>query len=66
MSVKASLKKIYLKKLKFLLLAGEIVENVNEPIRKQQIKNFKICNFFVQLPCKGQKFAPFRSISNRF
>ena len=37
----------YLKDIfeKFILLTGEIVDNVYMPIRKQQIKNFKICNF---------------------
>ena len=39
---KMYLNKIYLKK--FLLLIGEVVENVYWPIRKQQSKNFKICN----------------------
>ena len=29
---------------KFLILTGEIGENVYKPIRKQQIKNFEICN----------------------
>ena len=47
---KKYINKIYLKKLKFLLLKGEIVENVYEPIRNQQIKIFKICYFACSNP----------------
>ena len=48
--VEASRKKylpIHLKKLKFLLLTGEMVENVFKPMRKPQ---FKICNFACSNP----------------
>ena len=42
--------KIYLKKFKFLPITGGIVENVYSPIKKQQIQNFKICNFACSNP----------------
>ena len=55
--VEASLKSIliiYLKKLKFLLLTAEMVENIYQPIRKQQIQNFKISIIACSNPARVQ------------
>ena len=41
-----------MKKWKFVLFTGEILENVYKPIRKKQIKNFEVCNVACIYPAR--------------